>query len=87
MKKCLCYLTASISAVLFAGNLYAADTVNINVTGKVIASPCTTLNGGSSALNVDLGQDIQAYSLEAAGSGSTAGSGSDSAAGSGSGSG
>ena len=71
MKKCLCYLTTSISAVLFAGNLYAADTVNINVTGKVIASPCTTLNGNSNALNVDLGQDIQAYSLEAAGSGST----------------
>ncbi|AUU86082.1 type 1 fimbrial protein [Leclercia sp. LSNIH1] len=70
MKKCLCYLTASISAVLFAGNIYAADTVGINVTGKVIATPCKTLNGGSSTLNVDLGQSIAATSLEAAGSGS-----------------
>ncbi|MCU6670123.1 type 1 fimbrial protein [Enterobacteriaceae bacterium H4N4] len=69
MKKCLCYLTASISAVLFAGNIYAADTVNLNVTGKVIASPCTTLNGGSDALNVDLGQSIQADTLSVAGSG------------------
>jgi len=70
MKKCLCYLTASLSAVLFAGNIYAADSVSINVTGKVIASPCKTLNGGSDALNVDLGQSILANSLEAAGTGS-----------------
>lgn len=70
MKKTLSYLTASISAVLFAGNLYAADTVNINVTGKVIASPCTTLNGGSNALTVDLGQSLQAASFAEAGSGS-----------------
>lgn len=70
MKKCLCYLTASISAVLFAGNIYAADTVGINVTGKVLATPCKTLNGGSSTLNVDLGQSIGATTLEAAGSGS-----------------
>ncbi len=70
MKKCLCYLTASFSAVLFAGNIYAADSVSINVTGKVIASPCKTLNGGSDALNVDLGQSILANSLEAAGTGS-----------------
>lgn len=70
MKKSLCYLTASLSAVLFAGNIYAADSVNINVTGKVIASPCTTLNGGAGALNVDLGQSLQASSFEEAGSGS-----------------
>ena len=70
MKKCLCYLTGSVSALLLAGNLYAADNVNINITGKVIASPCTTINGGSSSLNVDLGQAIQASSLAAAGSGS-----------------
>ncbi|MEL2239539.1 fimbrial protein [Leclercia adecarboxylata] len=70
MKKSLCYLTASISAVLFAGNIYAADSVNINITGRVIASPCTTLNGGSDALNVDLGQSLQASSFEGAGSGS-----------------
>lgn len=70
MKKRLYYLTASLSAALFAGNIYAGDTVNINVTGKVIASPCKTLNGGSDTLNVDLGQAIQASSLMAAGSGS-----------------
>ena len=70
MKRCLCYLTATISAVLFAGNIYAADNVNINVTGKVIASPCKTLNGGADALNVDLGQAILSTSLEGAGSAS-----------------
>jgi len=70
MKKCLGYLTTSLSAVLFAGNIYAADSVGINVTGKVIASPCKTLNGGSDALNVDLGQSLLADSLKEAGSGS-----------------
>ena len=64
-------MAGSVSAILFAGNIYAADNVNINVTGKVIASPCTTINGGSNALNVDLGQTIQASSLAAAGAGST----------------
>ncbi|KGB01070.1 type 1 fimbrial protein [Enterobacteriaceae bacterium RIT814] len=71
MKKYLCYVTGSVSAMLFAGNIYAADNVNINVTGKVIASPCTTINGGSNALNVDLGQAIQASSLATAGAGTT----------------
>jgi len=70
MKKQLCLLTGSISAMLFAGHLYAADDVNINVTGKVIASPCKVINGGSKALDVDLGQSIQAATLAEAGAGS-----------------
>lgn len=70
MKKSLGYLTVSLSAVLFAGNIYAADTVNINVSGRVIATPCKTLNDSNNALDVDLGHSILADTLKDAGSGS-----------------
>jgi minor fimbrial subunit len=43
---------------------YSADTVNINVTGNIVASPCI-VNGGASSLNVDLGSAIQATALAA----------------------
>ena len=49
---------------------YSADTVNINVTGNVVASPCI-VNGGANSLYVDLG-NIQATALAAPGSSSTA---------------
>lgn len=48
----------------------AADTVNINVTGTIVASPCV-INGGSANLNVDLGSTIQASTLASAGATST----------------
>lgn len=47
-----------------------ADPVNINITGNVVASPCT-VNNGNSNLNVDLGTSIQASDLAAVSSGST----------------
>ena len=47
-------------------NTAMADPVNINVTGKVVASPCT-VNNGNSDLNVDLGTTIQASSFVNAG--------------------
>jgi minor fimbrial subunit len=48
----------------------AADPVNINITGKVVASPCQ-VNNGAADLAIDLGQNIQASTLQTAGSGST----------------
>ncbi|MEL4012840.1 fimbrial protein [Dryocola clanedunensis] len=50
--------------------VFAADPVNINITGKVVASPCV-VNSGSGDLTMDLGQNIQASTLATAGSGST----------------
>lgn len=47
-----------------------AAPVNINITGNIIASACT-VNNNLSDLNVSLGDDIQAATLEAANSGST----------------
>lgn len=48
---------------------YSADTVTINVTGNIVASPCI-VNGGSNSLNVDLG-NIQATALSTPGAAST----------------
>jgi minor fimbrial subunit len=49
-------------------NIAIADPVNINITGNVVAAPCT-VNNGNSNLNVDLGTNILASSLATAGSG------------------
>lgn len=62
MKFKLMAITAAISF-----SSMAADTVNINVTGTIVASPCV-INGGSANLNVDLGSAIQASALSSAGS-------------------
>lgn len=68
MKKLTSALLLSlISAAAF--NAGAADTVTINVTGKVVASPCTTINSGNPTLDVNLGDAIQANTLADAGSG------------------
>lgn len=45
----------------------AADPVTLNITGNVVASPCE-VSGDSVNKSVDLGQNIQAASLAAAGS-------------------
>lgn len=50
-------------------NVAVADPVNINITGKVIASPCTV--DTASNLSVDLGQNLQAADLNASGKFST----------------
>lgn len=52
-------------------NVHAGDNVTINVTGKVVASPCTTINGGTPTLTVSLGDAIQANTLAAPASGTT----------------
>lgn len=51
-------------AILSPG-AYAAD-VTINVTGKVVASPCTVDNNG--VYNIDLGQSISSTTLSPANS-------------------
>lgn len=63
------YKVMAVSAVISFSSM-AADTVNINVTGNIVASPCV-INGGSANLNVDLGSTIQASALSSAGSTST----------------
>ena len=62
-------LAIAVSFSLFAANTFAADNVSINVTGKVISSPCTTLNGGEATLSVPLGDNIEAATLSTAASG------------------
>ena len=61
----------TLAAILIAAcslSAIAADNVNINVTGNIIASPCI-VNGGSTGLTVDLG-NIQATALSSPGSSS-----------------
>lgn len=43
--------------------------VNIDITGKVIASPCE-VNGGNETLSIDLGDSIRAGDIFEPGSGS-----------------
>lgn len=53
---------------LLCWNAFSADSVNVNVSGNIIASPCL-FNGGNDNLNIDLG-DIQATNMLTAGSSS-----------------
>lgn len=45
----------------------SANAVNIDITGTVVASPCV-VNGSNESLAVNLGDNIQASSLETSGS-------------------
>lgn len=65
----LIFAMAIITASIL--NCYAGDSVSIDIKGKVVASPCTTINGGTATIPVSLGDDIQASSLATPGSGST----------------
>lgn len=66
MKK-VAKISASALLVMAAGyNTAMTAPVNINITGKVVASPCV-VNNGNSDLNVDLGTTIQASALARAG--------------------
>ena len=47
-------------------NVVAADSVNLGVTGNIIASPCV-FNGGSANLDINLG-NIQATNMATPGS-------------------
>ncbi|HCL5079188.1 TPA: type 1 fimbrial protein [Salmonella enterica] len=60
---------ATALCVLVCGGLFssASQAVNIDITGKVVASPCV-VNGNNESLAVNLGDNIQASTLEANGS-------------------
>lgn len=60
----------ALLVIIAAYNTAAAAPVNINITGNVVASPCT-VNNSTDDLTVDLGTTIQASTLAAAGAGST----------------
>ena len=57
--------TLAMIAALFSVSSYASDPVTINVTGKVVAAPCT-LDTANSTLDIDLGTQ-QSTTLAAAG--------------------
>ncbi|OAT31838.1 FimG family fimbrial adaptor subunit [Buttiauxella brennerae ATCC 51605] len=64
-------LPALVLATLFAGNIYAAaDNIPIQISGRIIASPCTTVNNGISPLTVPLGDNIGAGTMQNAGANS-----------------
>jgi hypothetical protein len=46
---------------LLCWNAFSADSVNVSVTGNIVASPCV-FNGGNSNLDVNLG-NIQATNM------------------------
>ncbi|HHA2009518.1 TPA: fimbrial protein [Enterobacter mori] len=59
---------ATLGLMMTSYGAFAGDTVTLNITGNVVASPCV-VNGGASNIDVDLGS-IQAATLAAAGSSS-----------------
>lgn len=70
MKALVKHSALALLVMTVGYNVALADPVNINITGRVVASPCV-VNNNNSALNVDLGQTIQASTLATAGAGTT----------------
>lgn len=66
MKK-LSVLAVATMALMINTSAQAGDPVTLNITGNVIASPCQ-VSSESITKSVDLGQNIQASTLQAAGS-------------------
>lgn len=60
---------ATLGLMMVSQAAFAGDTVTLNITGNVVASPCV-VNGGAGNIDVDLG-DIQATTLASAASSST----------------
>lgn len=58
--------TAAFIAAIISGNVIAADSVNVSVSGNIVASPCV-FNGGNTSLDVNLG-NIQASNMATPGS-------------------
>jgi minor fimbrial subunit len=58
--------TAAFIAAVISGNVIAADSVNVSVTGNIVASPCI-FNGGNNTLDINLG-NIQASNMATPGS-------------------
>jgi minor fimbrial subunit len=56
-------------AAVMVHSAYAADPVQITVTGNIVASPCV-IDTGSESLNISLGDQLQSADLNTAGSGS-----------------
>ncbi|WP_231604228.1 fimbrial protein [Leclercia sp. J807] len=69
MAKLKTIAAAALGVTMVSQGAFAGDTVNLNITGNVVASPCI-VNGGSGNIDVDLG-NIQASMLATAGSSST----------------
>lgn len=65
--KNLSVLAAATMALMINSPAQAGDPVTLNITGNVIASPCQ-VSSDSITKSVDLGQNIQASSLQTAGS-------------------
>lgn len=57
-----------VMSLLINGSVWSADTVNLNVTGNIIASPCV-FNNGDDNKNINLGE-FQATNMKTAGSSS-----------------
>ncbi|HCL5074481.1 TPA: type 1 fimbrial protein [Salmonella enterica] len=66
------YKKTVIAFILASAGGFSATSqaVNIDITGKVVASPCV-VNGDNQSLAVNLGDAIQADSLATSGSGTT----------------
>lgn len=60
--------TAALAAILISCNTFATDSVNVSVTGNIVASPCI-FNGGNNSLDINLG-NIQASNMATPGSSS-----------------
>ncbi|MEG6214430.1 type 1 fimbrial protein [Enterobacter quasihormaechei] len=58
--------TVALAATLISCKLFAADSVNVSVTGNIVASPCI-FNGGNNNLDINLG-NIQASNMATPGS-------------------
>jgi len=68
-RKSLLLITACSSLLSASAFAATSNSVNIDITGTVIASPCV-VNGDQPSLEVNIGDTIQADSLSAAGSAS-----------------
>ncbi|WP_010431826.1 fimbrial protein [Enterobacter mori] len=66
MAKLSIIATSTLGLMVASLNAYAGDPVTLNITGNVIASPCQ-VSSDSITKAVDLGQTIQASSLQTAG--------------------
>lgn len=69
MKSLIKYSSLALLLITAKSHVAMADPVNINISGRVIASPCVVNN--NSDLTVNLGSTIQANTLTAAGAGTT----------------
>jgi minor fimbrial subunit len=70
MKALIKYSVLTAMVMTAGYNVAMAGPTQLNITGRVIASPCV-VNNNNSELNIDLGETIQANTLATAGAGTT----------------